>query len=73
MLALLAPLKRKGDPAMSTNKPELIARLVEWEGRTEVVMEVPSNYSSQAMVLRDNSGDYDEKEPDDRLQKEESI
>jgi len=56
MLALLAPLKRKGDPAMSMNKPELIARLVEWEGRTEVVMEVPSNYSSQAMVLRDNSG-----------------
>ena len=36
-------------------------------------MEVPSNYSSQAMVLSDDSGDSDENEPDDRLQNEESI
>ena len=66
----MATLKRKGDPAMPTNKADLIARLVEWEGRTEVVLEVPSNYSSQAMVLGDNS---DANEPDDRLLIEESI
>jgi len=73
MFALLAPLKRKGDPAITENKAGLIAMLVEWEGRTEVVMEAPSSYSSQAMVSSDISVDFNSSELDDRLLIEESI
>ena len=55
--ALIATLKRKGDPVMPSRKADRISTLVSWEGRTEVVMQAPSFDASQALVLQEDTED----------------
>ena len=40
--ALIATLKRKGDPVMPSRKLDLVSLLESWEDRKEVVIKVPS-------------------------------
>ena len=49
--ALIAPLKRKGDPATPSKKADLIRTLESWKDRTEVEIQPPSLETLQALVV----------------------
>ena len=66
--ALLAPLKRQGDPGLPTKKADIVRRLVEWEARGPLLVEeeVANVVATTASKMR--AADCTNEEEDDTAQ-----